>query len=538
MTRKFLLAGVALAFSTVISATEMAAVAQGIIPGKPQAENLSGTLLSPLQSLQPQEIATIQRLLIRLGHLGGLVPSRTLDSPTVTAISAHMTASGLAGQSPDQEQLLRSLFGAVWQKEGWADGLAPGQRVIVDKADVRLAQEALKQLKGEPGPVDGIFGPATFAAVESFQTENGLKVTGLLTRSVFHNILRSVKFASEPPKETIRILTATGVMDPAALEGFETETRIKVIQETYENSSETKDLLLKGTSDYDLMVQAGGQMRQVLEDQSAVAKIDRVKIPHTIGLDTASQVYTERLDPLNAHSIPYLWGTVGLGINREKVLALAPDAPVNSMALMLDPKYAQVLAQCGMAMIDEPIDVIPSIVSYVGGDFNNVGITDLENVDATLAQIRDHVQVVPRADFVEGLASGKYCATIGFSGDVLTARAIGSLKQTANITYVVPREGSELWFQLLVVPKNAKSVSAAYQLIDHLLKPEVAAAGTRSLMYANTVWGAGPLMEAKLLEDPGLFPPRDVMGRLSIQPPLSADVEEELNRIWSKLKKG
>jgi putrescine transport system substrate-binding protein len=62
--------------------------------------------------------------------------------------------------------------------------------------------------------------------------------------------------------------------------------------------------------------------------------------------------------------------------------------------------------------------------------------------------------------------------------------------------------------------------------------------GTKALLYANTVWGSGPLIEARLLEDPGLYPPRETMSKLSIQPPLSADVEAELNRIWAKLKKG
>ena len=108
------------------------------------------------------------------------------------------------------------------------------------------------------------------------------------------------------------------------------------------------------------------------------------------------------------------------------------------------------------------------------------------------------------------------------------------LRATASPT----REGSELWFQLFVIPQKAKNPDAAHALIDYFIKPEVAAATTKALLYANTVWGSGPLLEARLLEDPGLYPPRETMNKLTIQPPLSADVEAELNRIWSKLKKG
>jgi putrescine transport system substrate-binding protein len=537
MKRISLLAGAA-SLALMLTAHLLPVQAQGIIPGRAQPEDLTGTPLASLGNFQPQELATVQRLLVRLGYLPEGNPNRTLDAATVGAIANHLVAVGWQGENPAPEQLLRSLFGAVWKKEGWADGVAPGQRVIVGKEDVRRAQEALKALNGAPGPVDGIFGPATLAAVENFQSENGLKVTGLLTPTMLHNILRAAQFGATAPKAILRILTAEGVVDPAALAGFEVAQGVRVLQDTYESSSETKALLMAGSPDYDLMVQAGAEMRQVLEKEGAVIKIDRLKIPNTIRLDTASQIYTEALDPLNAHSIPYLWGTVGLGINREVVARVAPNAPLNSMALLLDPKYAEQLSGCGIALIDEPIDVIPSIVSYVGGDFRNVGITDLEAVDAIITQIKDYVEVVPKSRYVDGLASGKYCASVGFSGDVLTAREKAKAAQTGTIAYSVPKEGSELWFQLFVIPKNAKNPDAAHTLINHFLTPEVAAAGTKALLYANTVWGSGPLLDASLLAEPGLYPPREVMGKLSIQPPLSADVEAELNRIWAKLKKG
>jgi putrescine transport system substrate-binding protein len=537
MTRAYLLAGVATLCLSLL-ATALPSAAQGIIPGRSQAEDLNGTPLASLSGMTPQELSTVQRLLGRLGYLPQGNPNRTLDTATVGAIANHLAAVNWQGTSPTPEQLLRSLFGAVWVKEGWSTGSAPGQRIMVGKADVRRAQEALKTLGSATGPLDGIFGPATLAAVENFQAENGIKVTGLLTPEMLNNILRAAQFAGRQPVATLRMLSAEGVVDPAALAGFEQAMNMRVVQDTYQNSSETKALLMAGSADYDLMVQAGAEMRQVLEKEGAVTKIDRIKIPNTIRLDTASQIYTEALDPLNAHSIPYLWGTVGLGVNKEAVMRVAPDAPMNSMALLLDPKYAAALSSCGIAMIDEPIDVIPSIVSYVGGDFRNVGITDLEAVDATLTQIKDYVEVVPKAQYVEGLANGRYCASIGFSGDVLTAREKARTQQSGNIAYAVPKEGSELWFQLFVIPKNAKNQDAAHTLIDWFLKPDVAAAGTKALMYANTVWGSGPLLEARLLDDPGLYPPRETMGKLSIQPPLSADVEAELNRIWSKLKKG
>jgi putrescine transport system substrate-binding protein len=510
--------------------------AQGIIPGKPQAEDVTGTRLASLATLTPDELKTAQKLLVRLGYLQPTGTDRPLDAATLAGVSDFLAASGWTAAAPNKRQLFRTLYASVWAKEGWSLGTGQGQGMVVGPGDVLRAQEILDQLGMEPGLLDGRFGPATMTAVARFESENGLRVTGLLTPTVFGNIVRSTKFASEPPKATIRILSAEGVVDPAALDGFENESRIRVLHDTLDKSNETRALLMSGSPDYDLMVQAGAEMRQILEKQGSVIKIDRVKIPNSNILDTASQVYTEALDPLNAHSIPYLWGTVGIGINKDLVDKILPGTPVNSMALLFDPRNAAALSSCGIAIIDEPIDVVPSFVSYVGGDFRNVGVTDLEAVDAALSQIKDFVKVVPKAEFVDGLSSGRYCVGIGYSGDALKAREHAKARQTGNITYVVPKEGSELWFQLLVIPKNAKDPDAAHLLIDYLLKPEVAAAGTKTLMYANTVHAAGPLMDAQLLNDPGLYPPREVMGRLYIQPPLPADVEQELDRIWAKFK--
>ncbi len=526
----------AASLASVLLLQTLPVAAQGIIPGKPQAEDVTGTRLASLATLTPAELKTAQKLLVRLGYLQPTGTDRPLDAATLAGVGDFLAASGWTAAVPNKRQLFRTLYASVWAKEGWSLGTGQGQGMVVNPGDVLRAQEILEQLGMEPGLIDGRFGPATMTAVARYESDNGLRVTGLLTPPVFGNIVRSAKFLTEPPKATIRILSAEGVVDPAALEGFENLTRIHVLHDTYDKSNETRKLLLSGSADYDLMVQAGAEMRQILEKQGSVTKIDRVKIPNSNTLDTASQVYTEALDPLNAHSIPYLWGTVGIGINKDLVDKILPDTPVNSMALLFDPRNAAALSSCGIAIIDEPIDVVPSFVSYVGGDFRNVGVTDLEAVDAALSQIKDFVKVVPKAEFVDGLSSGRYCVGIGYSGDALIARDLAKAKQTGTIAYVVPKEGSELWFQLLVIPKNAKDPEAAHQLIDYLLKPEVAAAGTKTLMYANTVHAAGPLMEAQLLNDPGLYPPRDVMGRLYIQPPLPADVEQELDRIWAKFK--
>lgn len=545
MLRSRVYVGVVLTVFGAVYVGLSAAQSQGIIPGKPSTEEtgladpaLANTGLAGLSRMEPPEIATIQRILKRLGYLSMEIPTRTLDSATVRAINAHLAEAEIPAQNIEPERLLRSLFGMAWKKEGWSLGTALGQLVTIPPEQVLQAQETLIKLRIPPGPVDGIYGPATQAAVETFQEDSGLKVDGALSRNTFGNIMRALKFVDNPPASVLRVLNAPDNIDPAALERFEQATSIRVVHDTMDEEDETKQLLRRGTTRYDLMVHSGALMRQVLEKEGAALKIDRISIPNSnFSLDTAAQVYIEALDPGNAHSIPYLWGTTGLAMNVDLIKKIRPDAPLGSMALILDPQYAADLAKCGIAVVDDPFDTVSALVSYVGGDYANVGITDIEAVDAAVSKVIDYIQVVPHNRFIDGLANGKYCVAFGRSGDAVFARDLAKQRNTGSIIYTVPQEGSMLWFDLFVIPGNAQNVDGAYKFIDHMLKPEIAGANTNFLKYANTVWSSTPYIDPELLKEPAIYPNRNTLRRLTIQPPLSADVEDAFEVIWDRLKK-
>jgi Putative peptidoglycan binding domain len=209
-----------------------------------------------------QEIVTVQRLLRRLGYLTTEKLSHKMDGPTAAALDAHFASVGRAIQTVNASQVIRSLFGEAWEKEGWGTGNVDGQELVVDKDKVRAAQEVLKRLGYEPGPSDGVFGPATFASIESFQEDAGMKVRGLLTRDMDHNIARTLKFADTPPKTIIHMLNWTTYINPDTLDKFESETGIRVAYDTYTSSSESKDLLLAGSDKYDVVIQTGSQSAQ------------------------------------------------------------------------------------------------------------------------------------------------------------------------------------------------------------------------------------------------------------------------------------
>ncbi len=204
---------------------------------------------------------------------------------------------------------------------------------------------------------------------------------------------------------------------------------------------------------------------------------------------------------------------------------------------MLDPAVAADLSKCGIAVIDEPIDVVPAFVAYLGGDMKNIGITDLEAVEVALSKVSGYIKVVSTDSYINSLSEGKYCVAWGYSGDIFFARDMAIEKKTGTIVYNVPKEGSQLWFDLLVMPSKAQNKDGAYQLLNYLMKSEVAAANTNFLQFANPVLSSTPFIEPELLTNPGLYPPKSVLKRLAVQPPMAANVEAELKRIWSKLTK-
>lgn len=526
----------ALAAMLLTVAAMPTAIAQGMRSASSSPSGPVDFDLGKIETINKRQVATLQRLLRRLGYLKEADMSRSLDKKTKAAISRFVSGTNPSTEPADYEALLRLMFTSIWNNEGWGRGQAEGQDTIVERDKVKTSQEALKKLGYEPGPVDGKFGPATLASVEVFQQDVGMKVDGLLTRNTHEAVLRTLAFNGQKAKGQVRVLNWPDYIDPATLERFTKETQIQVVHDVFQNSDETKELLLSGSSDYDVIVQGSSQLRPIL-DQHAIRELDHKKLPNYDNLDPEALRYTGRLDPDNKHSLPYMWGTVGIGVNEEAVKNLVPEAKVNSLSMFLDPKTAETLSQCGLAFVDESSDVVPAIVAYLGGDIGKIGIADLEAVDQALTKVAPYIKTVSVARYIDDFAQGKYCAVVGYSGDMYMARDAAREAGKGKISYYVPSEGSQLWFDLMVIPKNSKNVDSAYKFLNFLLEPEVAAANTNYLRFANPNKASAPYINAELMDDPGLYPPTEVLSRLEVLLPITPNVETELTRIWAKLTK-
>jgi putrescine transport system substrate-binding protein len=511
--------------------------AQGMISAPSSEEDPSEIMIESLGKIGAQEVSTIQHLLRRLGYLKDADMTREMDAATTAALLLHLQSVKISAKGLTGDAITRSLFSVVWNKEGWATGNVNGQDLVVETADVRTAQDALKKLGYVPGPADGVFGPATLSAIEIFQEDNGMKVTGLLTRNTFQNVTRAADFIGKTPSSVVHVFNWPDYINPEVIENFEKETGIRIIHDTYENASERQEVLLSVSDKYDVVLQGGSEMSEVLASKNAIEVLDRAKLPNSLYIDPAVLRNTEEVDPGNLHSVPYAWGTVGLGVNKEKLKRIKPGLKLDSLSLILDPAIAADVSKCGIAVIDEPIDIVPAFVAYTGGDVSQIGTTDLEDVEQALSKVAKYIKIVSVESYIDDLAEGKYCVVLGYSGDIFLARDMAAEKKTGSIAYSVPKEGGQLWFDLFVIPSAAKNKAGAYQFINYMMKPEVAGANTNFIQYANPISASAPFIKKELLADPGLYPPKSVMKRLAVQPPLEPGVSVMLKRIWAKLGK-
>ena len=342
--------------------------------------------------------------------------------------------------------------------------------------------------------------------------------------------------AEEP---VVNIYNWTDYIDPSVLADFTKATGISTRYDVFDSLETLEAKLLAGHSGYDVVLPSNEPSFSRLIKAGALATIDRTKVPNWKNLDPALMQRIESSDPGNRHGAIYLYGSIGLGINPDRIRALAPDAPLDSWALLLDPRWAKTLAPCGIIMMDSAIDVIPSVLHYLGRSQDSTASADLGAVSATLLAIRPYIRKFASGGALEALASGQSCLALDYSGDVEQAAARAKeAGKGVNVQYVVPKEGAEVGFDMLSIPADAPHKQAALAFINFVLQPAMMARITNATLYPNAVPATRALVAPALLEDPNIFPSDAVMQRFFTIGPVPATAERARTRVWARFKAG
>jgi putrescine transport system substrate-binding protein len=325
---------------------------------------------------------------------------------------------------------------------------------------------------------------------------------------------------------------------PNTLADFEKQTGIKVHAAYFDSNEALETKLLAGSSGFDIVVPTASYLERQIK-AGAFLTLDKSKLPNLKNMDPQLMSKVALHDPDNAHGIIYMWGTNGIGFNEKMVKALMPDAPLDSWRMVFDPAVASKLAKCGISILDSPAEMIRAVYSYLGKDPNSQKPEDLALAEDTLMKIRPYIANINSSGYIEGLANGDLCIAVGYNGDIMQSRdRAREANKGIDIKYIVPKEGSILWFDMLAIPKDAPNPDSAYAFMNYMMTPQVIADVSDFKRYANANSAAQALVLPAVKDDPGIYPPVAERQSLAVQLADSAEQTRAITRLWQKFKTG
>ena len=320
---------------------------------------------------------------------------------------------------------------------------------------------------------------------------------------------------------------------------FSTETGIKVNYTTYD-SNEILDAKLKaGRSGYDVVVPTASPFLVRQLAARLYQPIDRAKLRNWGNLDPKIMAELAKYDPGNVHAIPWMWGTIGVGYNVAEIRKRMPDAPVDSLAMIFDPRIVSRFADCGVMVLDSATDMFPAALNYLGLDPDSKSSADLARAADVLKAIRPSIRKFHSSEYINALAGGNICLVFGYSGDIFQARdRAAKATQKREIAYGLPRQGAMLWIDAAAIPRDAPDPDNAHRFLDFMMEPKVAAASSTLTGYANANVPATALLDKSIAGNPWIYPPPEARARLYTITAANAEQTRERTRLWTAIKTG
>ena len=338
--------------------------------------------------------------------------------------------------------------------------------------------------------------------------------------------------------KVLNVYNWSDYIDPAVIEDFQKETGIEVRYDVFDSNEVLETKLLTGNSGYDVVVPSAYFLERQVK-AGVFRKLDKAQLPNLANLDPELLQRAAGHDPGNEHGVVYMWGTTGIGFDAAKVKAIMPDAPVDSWRLVFDPAVAAKFKDCGISVLEDPTDMVGTVLLWLGKDPNSQSEADLQLAEEALLKVRPFIRMITSSQYIEALANGEICIAVGYSGDVLQARdRAAEAGKPVDIRFSIPQEGALMWFDTLAIPADAKHPGNAHLFIDYLLRPEVAARNSDFVNYANANAKATELVNEELRNDPGIYPTAETKARLQPNLSKSAEFTRLLNRSWTRFTTG
>jgi putrescine transport system substrate-binding protein len=343
--------------------------------------------------------------------------------------------------------------------------------------------------------------------------------------------------SAEGAAKMLNVYSWMDYIAPDTVANFERETGIEVRYDTFDNNEVLETKLLTGHTNYDIVVPTENYFDRQLR-AGVYRKLDKDAIPNLKNADPDIMRRMAVHDPGNQYAVPYLWSTTGLGYNVDKVRArLGPDIP-DGWALLLDPRNAGKLKDCGIAIVDSPLEIFESVIISLGHDPNRRDPMDVAAASEVLRKIRPFVTRID-PDLIPPLTNGELCLALTWSGDVEAARNRAKEASTgANLAYLVPREGALMTLDMMGIPADAPHPRNAEIWMNYLLRPDVIAKITNFIRYPNGNAAAFPLVDSGIRDDASVYPDAATRARLVTHTAASLEYSRLVTREWTRFRTG
>jgi spermidine/putrescine transport system substrate-binding protein len=318
---------------------------------------------------------------------------------------------------------------------------------------------------------------------------------------------------------TLTIYNWGDYIDPELIEQFEKESGIKVIYQTFDSNEAMMTKIKQGGTTFDVAVPSEYAISKMKEDD-LLLKIDHGKLPNLKHIDP--DFMNLSFDPDNAYSVPYFWGTVGIIYNPGMVGDLTFDS--------WDDLWDESLRN-NIFLLDGAREVMGMGLNSLGYSLNDTNEEHLQEALAKLSELTPNVKAIVGDEIKMLIANEEAAAGLVWSGD-----ASEIMDENEDLDYVVPQEGSNLWFDNMVIPKTASNLEGAHAFINFMLDPEVAAQNTEYVGYSTPNKEALALLPEDISGDERFYPDKELTDRLEVYDNLGPRMLSHYNELFLEFK--
>lgn len=320
-------------------------------------------------------------------------------------------------------------------------------------------------------------------------------------------------------KEHINVYNWGDYIDQSVLKEFEEEYGIKVKYDMFETNEDMYIKIKQGGNDYDVLFPSDYMIERMIREDMLV-KLDKDNVPNlsNVGEDFLNLDF----DPDNDYSVPYMWGTVGIIYNTTLV-----DDVVDSWEILWNKKYENQII-----MLNSQRDTIAIALKKLGYSMNTRDIEELEAAKEELIKQRPLVYAYMGDDIKGAMVSGEGAIGVVWSGD-----AVAMIRDNPDLAYVIPKEGTNLWFDNMVIPNTNQNKAGAEKFIDFMARPDIAAKNTDYIGYSTPITDAIELLPEDIKNSEVAYPPAEIIEDPSTEifkDP--TDIIKEYDRIWTDLQ--